>query len=126
MNRTTIALAAGVLLLLGGFAVLAVSVVDARRPLDDEVAKSFDAAVSQRAGTPGALTPRGCTKLRVSVYRCSALLRPRPAADTSVGWDLWLSGDGCWYLIAVPPYPQPSTLVLADVDLGAITGCTAR
>ena len=125
MNRTTIAVAAGVLVLVGVFTVLAVSVVDTRRPLDDEVEKSFDAAVSQRAGTPAAVTPRGCTKLRVSVYRCRALLRPRPAGDTTVSWDLWLAGDGCWHLVAIPPYPKPSTLVLANVDLAAITGCTA-
>ena len=125
MSRTTIAVATGALVLAGVFIALAVSVVDARRPLDDEVGKSFDTAISRRAGTPAAVTPRGCTKLRVSVYRCSALLRPRPAADTTVSWDLWLASDGCWRLVPTSPYPKPSTLVLANVDLAAITGCTA-
>jgi hypothetical protein len=123
VNRTAVATAA--LALIGVFVALAVSVVHARRPHGDEVEKSFNAAVAERARTPAAVRPRGCTKLRVTVYHCSALLRPRPAADTTVGWDLWLSGDGCWYLIPTPPYPNPSTLVLANVDLAAITGCAS-
>jgi hypothetical protein len=126
VTRTAVAGVAAVsLALVGIFVALAVSVVDARRPLDANVSKSFDAAISKRVGGSAVADPRGCIKTRVSVYRCSAILRPPRAREITVYWNLWLRGDECWRLVRAAPYTGASTLALAKVGLTSITGCNS-
>src|SRR3954462_15992589 len=90
MNRT--ALAAVIVALLGAFAALTVSVVDARRPLDREVRASF-ATVITKAGA----TPYECVKPRVNFYVCNALVRPiRGGREREVSYTLIVRDSGCW------------------------------
>jgi hypothetical protein len=99
-----IAVAAAVVVLVGMFAAVAASVVHVRDPLDQQASKSFDATVFGDARKP-VLQPRGCTKERVDVYRCSADARLRRGQDVSLHWRLWLSDDGCWFAVPSPPWP---------------------
>jgi hypothetical protein len=91
MNRMT--LAAVVAALVAVFAVLTVSVVNARRPLDEQVKKSFRTVVSHASGSAF-----GCAKTRVNFYDCSALMRPPLGGrEQQIHYTLWLRDDGCWH-----------------------------
>lgn len=112
--------------LIGIFIAVAVSVVDARRPLDREVSRSFDAVIAKRdrAGDEH-LTSRGCEKQRVSVYGCSVQARPLPKqAAVTIRWDLWLAADGCWFTVPVKPPPPPGVQAALDPGLERLEGCT--
>jgi hypothetical protein len=92
MNR--LAPAAAIVALLAVFAALSVSIVDARRPLNAKVQKSFDAVASSRGGTPFE-----CTKTRVNFYRCPLLTLPTSGGNgrpQQVDYTLVLRDTGCW------------------------------
>ena len=119
MNRTTIAVSATVLVLVGVFAALAVSVVDARRSVDTRVSESFDVTVARRASPKLAVSPRGCEKKGPYMFHCSALLREGGLRPTVVTWGLLLRDDGCWFN-GIPPFPR---LDGARSKLSNLTGC---
>ena len=124
MNRTTIAVAAAVLVLVGVFTAIAVSVVDARRSVDTRVSESFDATIAKRATRKLAVSPRGCSKTGPYLFECSALLRQGRRLPAVVNWQLLLRDDGCWTIYATPPYPPPrAALDVESSKLGTVTGC---
>jgi hypothetical protein len=91
-----IAVAAALVALVGGFAALAVSVVEGRRPLDREVTQSFDTA-SKLAGRSAAVSALGCHKTRVDFYDCRAVVRPRRRLESmTLRYRLNLRDDRCW------------------------------
>jgi hypothetical protein len=92
MNR--LAPAAAIVALLAVFAALSVSIVDARRPLNAKVQKSFDAVTSRQGGTAFE-----CTKTRVNYYRCPLLILPTSGGNgrpQQVDYLLVLRDTGCW------------------------------
>jgi hypothetical protein len=86
------------LALVCAFAAITVSVVRAREPLDRAVGRSFDATVTSTLERSGAaVTPFGCRKLRVNIYDCSALVRPKGVLESERRrYELTLRDDGCW------------------------------
>jgi hypothetical protein len=119
VNRTAAAGAA--LALIAVFVALAVSVVDARRPLDGRVSRSFDAAVSRGPGATTAVAPQGCVKTRVDFYRCSVEVRHRNGSSRTVYWMMLLGDGGCWSTyVRWPRVPNRS----AAAKLGLPKGCT--
>jgi hypothetical protein len=106
------------------FAVLTVGVVDARRPLDERVSKSFDRSISALEVAPVRVQPGGCTKERLYFYLCSALLHQRRLPSVDVRWRLFLRDDGCWRTIATVPLREGTVLGDAAVDAGEVRGCT--
>jgi DNA-binding transcriptional LysR family regulator len=124
MTRTTVtAMAVAVGALVGVFVVVAVTVVDARRPLDGRVSRSFDAVIAKQSVRNGTLESLGCRKERLYVYACAAhqLFRRRP--PSTIYWMLWLQDDGCWKATRGEALlPSASTLALRLPILSACTG----
>jgi hypothetical protein len=104
------------------FAALVVSVVNARRPLDTRVSRSFDATIPTRF-RGAAVSPRGCRKVAPNDYRCDALMHLPRLRAAMAHWRLLLSADGCWTLLVLPPYPDPVSGVRAKVIQSSVTGC---
>jgi hypothetical protein len=124
MNRA--AVAGAVVALLGIFIVIAVSVVDARRPLDREVSKSFEAVVTNRVGAGAVAGQLGCQKQRPYFYGCTADVLFHHRRDTAtVYWRLWLRDDGCWTATPMPPYPPPTARAALGRRIWSFGGCTA-
>ena len=95
VNRMAVGGAA--LALIAVFVALAVSVVDARRPLEAKVSRSFAAAVSKAGGRAALVAAPTCRKVSVEFYDCSALItRRRGPAAIPVAYHAWLNDDGCW------------------------------
>jgi hypothetical protein len=92
------ALVIGVVLAeVGIFAVVAMSVVDARDPLDREVEASFVSTV-EALTTPAARIDAGrCVKKSLAYYDCAARVRIRGRDGLlRVVYKLRVAGDGCW------------------------------
>jgi hypothetical protein len=113
MNRW-VAVATASLALLGVFALIAVSVVSARRPLDPKVWRSFQTEARHAGGTPLA-----CRKTTVDFYDCSAVLpRRRTIPRREIHFQLWLRDDGCWGA-------QVKTPLAAQQQYAPLKGCIA-
>jgi hypothetical protein len=86
--------------LVGAFAAVAISVVDARDGLDAAVEDSFDARLAQLAPPKTRVEPLGCRKIRVNFYDCTAKLRPlvprAPRRAVTARYVVWLQDGGCW------------------------------
>jgi hypothetical protein len=116
------AIASGVLVCV--FIVIAVSVVDARRPLDRRVVRSFDATIERLAGPRKDVSSRGCVKTRLYYYRCSARLRrPSDGAFTTITWQLVYRDDGCWTAARKKPVLPASELGRLGTQLDLLRGC---
>jgi hypothetical protein len=125
VNRT--AVVATALGLVGVFVALAVSVVNARRPLDARVSESFDATISRRAGSSVPVRSLGCTKERPLFYACSAEARPRlRSGPVLLRWRLWLREDGCWSATPIGRVPPVSAGRVSRFGLRTLDGCNAR
>lgn len=68
------------------FALVTVSVVDARDPLDTAVSRSFEETAPR-------LYSFGCSKRSLNNYDCLTFLRP---IGPDVRYRLLLRDDGCW------------------------------
>lgn len=81
-----------VVVLLAIFTALALSVVNARGPIDGSVQESFDATIAKAGGKPSK-----CTKTRVDFYACTAVVRPLAGGRAEeVRYILWVIASGCW------------------------------
>src|SRR5437764_1533209 len=99
------AVAAGVVVLVGVFAAIAASVVHVRRPLDAQASRSFEATLPRLLNRVR-VRPSGCTKRAVDVYFCSAEVRlPRHRSGVTVLWRMALADDGCWLAPLQQPIP---------------------
>jgi hypothetical protein len=105
------------------FAAIAVSVVEARRPLDGRVSKSFDSRLSQTTHIGARVTAQGCKKKRVDFYDCPLAVHPdRGGAGLTVRYELRLREDLCWTATTVPPF-HPPDLRTARLRFGALSAC---
>jgi hypothetical protein len=113
------AVAAISLLLVAIFTAVAVSVVNAKQPLDDAVTVSFNRVLVAKLTRLGAAgNALGCTKFRVSYYYCSGFVRPPGLLyGQRIYYTLTLAGDGCWKAARAAPFPPP-------VGVGPLTGCS--
>jgi hypothetical protein len=118
MNR--VAVGGVALVLIGVFIALSVSVVNARRPLDARVSRSFDAAAPKAVGRNVSIQPRGCVKRRLDSYRCGVDVRRRGGSSRSIYWFLLLRDDGCWSTYVRWPALRPGS---AEAKLGYPKGC---
>src|SRR4051812_21199095 len=123
MTRRNVALAGATLALVGVFALVAISVVDARRPLDAKVSRSFDAAAPKLGYSEGTVDPKGCHKVNVNFYDCVAVVRQsRREGEGALRYRLALTEDGCWIAVRIV-----SGRLLEDLELQAplarLTGC---
>jgi hypothetical protein len=122
VNRTAVTVAT--LAIIAAFAALAVSVVDARRPLDANVSRSFDRSAGSVSVSGASVEPRGCEKERLYFYACFAAVERRGKPAESARWLLLLRDDGCW--ATVPP-SAPAAATAAELvagRLGPLKGCT--
>jgi hypothetical protein len=119
----TRAVAALSVLLVAIFAAIAVSVVDARGPLDGNVNRSFHVAFAAALTSHEAAgTAADCHKLRVDYYRCRGLVRLRGDLQAlGVDYLLALTEDGCWTTRPFSPASPEPGLRFPDPS-----GCVAR
>jgi hypothetical protein len=102
------------------FGALALSVVDARRPFDGRVERSFDATAPSLGGITTVARSRGCTKTSVDFYDCVAEIRQRRGPQSeSVYYRLLLQDDGCWNAEVLAPADAISRF-------GMLHGCVVR
>ena len=126
MSRTAI-LTALSLALLAVFAAIALSVVNVRRPLRDDVTRSFGTAASRAAGTRASVAAVRCRKVAVAYYGCSAAVTPRShVTPVYVHYNVWLDDNGCWDTKRRTPRPQPAALGPLRSRFYALRGCIAR
>jgi hypothetical protein len=114
-----------VLVLVGVCAAVATSVVNLRRPFDEQTTKSFDAAISGLYGK-AKLEPRGCTKLATDVYRCTAVVRLPHRPGVTLRWRLTLEDGGCWATVPLPPPPPEAITLAVSPRLQRLTGCLPK
>jgi hypothetical protein len=99
------------LVLVAVFALVTVSVVRARDPIDDSVSHSFDSRALKRAAEGATIHPLGCRKRSLNYYDCSATVTPGAprGAPPQVTYRLVLRDDGCWTATGKSP-GVPATL----------------
>ena len=118
------AVAAVVVATVAVFTAITVSLVDARRPLDGRVSRSFDVAVPKHFGASAGARSRGCRKERPYFYRCSATVHPPHRAVSTVHWRVLLRDDGCWMTLLAQPVPPVAALGRAvAVKVATFNGC---
>jgi hypothetical protein len=116
------AIASGALICV--FIVIAVSVVDARRPTDERVVRSYDATIVRLAGDRKDVTSTGCRRTRLFYYDCTAVLRRSlDGARVTVHWQLVLSGNDCWTATRKKPLGPASELGRLASQLDVLRGC---
>src|SRR3954464_10608218 len=126
MNRTVL-VAVACVALLGIFAAIASSVVDGRRPLPGDVARSFAATVSKAGAGAAKGTAPSCQKVSVEFYACTAIVSPRRRATVvNVSYQVWLDDDGCWDTRRRTPNPQPAALGPLRPRFNSLRGCIPR
>jgi hypothetical protein len=124
MRWTAGAIVSGVLVCV--FIAIAVSVVDARRPLDKRVVRSFDATIERLAGDRKDITSKGCVKTRLYYYACSARFRrPSDGAFDTIRWMLVYRDDGCWSALRKQPVLPADQLGRLGTQLDLLRGCIA-
>jgi hypothetical protein len=98
---------AAALVLAAVFAVIVVSVVDARGPLDAAVTRSFERVA---AGADG--VPLGCEKTSYDYYDCGLRVSRRGTPVVTFTYRLLLGDGGCWVTLSepIPPRPAPPQL----------------
>jgi hypothetical protein len=110
--------------LIGIFIALSVSVVDARRPLDGKVTRSFDVVAAGLDVANGEVVPSGCRKQRLYYYDCRATLAAGRASEPiALRWLLVLRADGCWTALRTQPYASVAALGRRGAYRGTIDGC---
>jgi hypothetical protein len=107
------------------FTAITVSLVDARRPLDGRVSRSFDMTVPKHFGASAAARSGGCRRERLYFYHCSAAVHPRHRPVSTVHWQLLLRDDGCWTALPEQPFPRLAALGAAAPRVATVTGCGA-
>jgi hypothetical protein len=107
------------------FAAITVSLVQARRPLDRNVARSFAAVIPKHFGATAHARSNGCPKERLYFYRCSASVRPHKGRTSTVYWRLLLHDDGCWTALLALPVPPAAALGRAAPLVTTFVGCGA-
>jgi hypothetical protein len=123
VHRTAVAAAA--LALVAVFAAITVSVVNARRPLDGAVAKSFDSTASQVRARAATVSPHGCHSTQLDFYACRAVVgRRHRGAALSLLYRLALTDDGCWTAIAWPVGAAAAAPPPLRTRLARLRGCT--
>ena len=120
MTRVTIAAIAVVLL--GVFAALAVTVVQANRSIDSRVSRSFD-ETAPGVVRGASVNSGGCVKRRLYYYTCRLDVSPPNRPLSAVYWLLALRDDGCWIAVRTGPYPPRSALGPLAKRLGTIRAC---
>jgi hypothetical protein len=116
-GRAASAIAAAVVALVCVFAALAVSVVDARKPLDGQVARSFRAVAPALGGITTVARSPGCTKTSVDWYYCPVEVRGRRSkSGETVYYQMLLQDDGCWNAAVLRP-------IAAKQRYPALHGC---
>jgi hypothetical protein len=109
-----------VVVLVGVFTAVTVSVVRARHPLDRAVGTSFDSAAANAAGLEAIVAPRGCQKDSVNQYHCSAEVEATGQVRfATFRYQLWLTDDGCWRASSLIP-------VGALTRLAQLRGCIPK
>jgi hypothetical protein len=94
------------------FALITVSVVNARDPLDGAVSRSFDAVAASFPPAQATVAGLGCRKRSINYYDCDALVSPTgPPPATTVHYLLRLDDGGCWFAtdkreVTPPPVPH--------------------
>src|SRR4051794_22429792 len=110
MNRTVL-VAVACVALLGIFAAIASSVVDGRRPLPGDMARSFAATVSKAGAGAAKVTAPPCQKASVEFYARTATVGPRRRATVvTCPYQVGLGDEGCRHTRRRTPNPQPATL----------------
>lgn len=126
VNRTAI-VAVVCLALLAGFAAIALSVVNVRRPLDAKLTRSFASVASRTGGTRAVVSASACQKESVAFFDCSANVAQRGrGASVYVAYHVWLDDDGCWDTKRRTRRPQPAALGPLRARFYALRGCIAR
>jgi hypothetical protein len=124
LTRKQSAAAAAVLASVCVFAAIAVSVVNARRPLDERVAKSFGSTASQLTRGGATVAPHGCRKQRVDFYDCSAVVSARrQLRSVTLRYRLWLRADQCWSATRLPPFPSAADSRRLRLRVDPLEGC---
>jgi hypothetical protein len=102
------------------FALITVTVVQARDPLDAAVTRSFDAVAGSLTATHATVAPLGCRKRAINNYYCDAVVSPAgPPAAVMVSYRVLLRDDGCWTAtdrqpVTPPPAPHEVEGCLVD------------
>jgi hypothetical protein len=99
------------------FALITISVVQAREPIDAAVTRSFDSAATGLAPGGATLTPLACDKSSLNFYGCDAVVSM--PGTPRVSYRLWLRDDGCWTATdkrteTPPPVPRELQGCLAN------------
>jgi hypothetical protein len=113
------------ILTVAAFAAIAVSLVDARRPLDRHVSRSFDQNIPRHFGATAAARSHGCKKREIYYYLCSASVHPHKRPVSTIYWLVMLHDDGCWTALIEPPIPAPAELGPATRRAATFVGCGA-
>jgi len=105
------------------FVVITVSVVDARRPLDRDVERSFELTMARLSKSPASVD---CVKTRVDFYQCTSDTTPRPRrVPVTLQHTVWVTEDGCWKAFRQVPVPPARDLGRLATRSTLIRGCVA-
>jgi hypothetical protein len=121
MTRT--AAGAAIVALLGVFVLITVTVVHARRPLDAQVSRSWDAVIAAHPTQVRSGESHGCRKERLYYYACAATLASRHGRRTYVVWRLELRDSGCWRAYLPPTLPLTSPIWRIAAPIRTLMGC---
>jgi hypothetical protein len=113
------------ILTVAAFAAIAVSLVHARRPLDQHVSRSFDQVIPKHFGATAEARSNGCRKREIYYYLCSASVHPHRRPVSTIYWLVMLHDDGCWTALLEPPVPGTAALGRAAPLVATFVGCGA-
>ena len=111
--------AAGVLVVLCALSAITLSVVQARRPLDQAVSHSFSREIVRQVHHGDAAVPLRCRKTSVDVYFCWVRVRPGDQLYSEVRrYVVWLRDDLCWRAFTGPGFLDSSAYTGIHACLG--------
>jgi hypothetical protein len=125
--RPRAAAVAAIVVLLGVATALAVSIVDARQPLDSGISRSFAAVAPGLAARDATATAFQCQKTSVDFYNCPVAVWPQPrrGGPVMLRYRVWLTDNGCWTARRLPPVPPAFVLRRMVSNSAAARGCLA-